>query len=129
MYSLCTVIRFPNNVTICTGEEARFSCFVEFTSGTPTGVTWTVNGESITSLDNRFMLFDNSTDGSSLPAIVNNTLFITNVSSTGLESGSRFLCDQNGTRSDPASLIIISELCYQHSTFDNSVVLSTFCTR
>lgn len=119
---LWTVIEFPSDVTACLGEEARFTCLVIFTSETPSGANWIQNSETgetnVRSLP-AHMLFDNSSSNSSLPAIVNNTLLITNVSAPGINSGDRYLCEQDGERSDSATLTIVGELCcHMHPHFN-----------
>lgn len=99
---VCAVIDFPTDVTTCRGREVRFSCFVQFTSGTPSGAMWLQNGYTDASTLPRHTLFDNSSSNSSLPAIVNNTLVITNVTSE-----STYSCEQDGMESDSASLTIL----------------------
>ena len=96
------VIDFPNDVTTCRGGEARFSCFVQFTSGTPSAARWIINGYTNASTFPHHILFDNSSSSDSLPAIVNNTLVITNVT-----FGATYSCEQNGTESDGASLTVM----------------------
>ena len=108
--SLCTVIDSPSDVTACFRREARFSCFVQFTSGTPSGASWFQDsGTNASTLPNH-VLFDNSSSSSILPAIVNNTLLITNIS-FDVESGRTYFCQQGNETSDTATLIIIGELC------------------
>ena len=108
---MCIVIDFPSDVTTCPEEEARFTCLVKFTSGTPSAANWIQNGETnVTSLP-AHILFDNSSSSASLPAIVNNTLLITNVSTLGGESRYMYSCVQDGERSDSATLTITCELC------------------
>lgn len=102
---ICVVSGFPNNVVACRGGEASFSCFVSFTSEVPSAASWIQNSGTNASLLPDHHLFDNSSSTSSLPAIVNNTLLITNVSS--VESGYTYTCKQGGMMSDPASLTII----------------------
>ena len=96
-------------MTTCRGSEARFSCFVLFTDATPSAARWMQNGETDASTLPAHMLFDNSSSNSSLPAIVNNTLLISNVSSPSIESGYTYTCEQDNTEmeSDGASLTII----------------------
>ena len=100
------VIDFPNDVTTCRGGEARFSCFVQFTNGTPSAARWIQNADTNASTLPYHMLIDNSSSNSSLPAIVNNTLLITNVSN--IEPGSNYRCEQDNIEmeSDSASLTI-----------------------
>ena len=98
----CAVIGFPTDVTTCRGREVKFSCFVQFTSGTPTGAMWLRNGDTDASTFSHHILFDNSSSSSSLPAIVNNTLVITNVTYE-----STYSCEQGGMESDSASLTIL----------------------
>ena len=96
-------------MTTCRGSEARFSCFVLFTNVTPSAASWIQNGEIDVSSLPAHVLFDNSSSNSSLPAIVNNTLLITNVSSPSVESGYTYTCEQDNIEmeSDGASLIIM----------------------
>lgn len=105
-FILCVVISFPSDVTTCQGGEARFSCFVQFSSGTPSAANWFQNGGTNVSLLPAHMLFDNSSSSSPLPVIVNNTLLITNVSAAGVETGYTYSCEQGGEMSDQASLTI-----------------------
>ena len=56
------------------------------------------------------MLFDNSSSSSSLPAIVNNTLLITNIS-LAVGYGHTYFCQQGDVMSDMASLTTFGELC------------------
>ena len=99
---LCVVIGFPNDVTTCRGGEARFSCFVQFTSGTPSPARWIQNRYADASTLPHHKLFDNSSSNDSLPAIVNNTLVITNVTSEAT-----YTCEQNSTESDGALLTVM----------------------
>lgn len=102
----CVVIEFPSDVITCSGREARFFCFVKFTSGTPSGASWIQNsGTNVSTLPGH-VVFDNSSSSSSLPAIVNNTLLITNVSFASTEYGYTYSCQQGDMMSDPASLTI-----------------------
>ena len=57
------------------------------------------------------MLFDNSSS-STVPAIVNNTLLVTNIS-FDVGSTSTYYCQQGNEMSDTATLTIVGELCYQ----------------
>ena len=102
---MCVVIAFPSDVTACRGRSATFSCYVQFTNGTPSAATWLQNGQTDVSGLNAHVLFDNSSDSFS-PTVINNTLLITNVSS--VESGSTYSCHQGNieSESDPASLTI-----------------------
>ena len=91
----------------CSGGKASFSCFIRITSGVPSAARWIQNsGTDVSSLPDH-VLFDNTSSSSPLPAIVNNTLLITNVSSPSVESGYTYFCEQGGMMSNPASLTIV----------------------
>ena len=104
----CVVVGFSSDVTACPGGEAIFSCFVQFTSGTPSGASWIRDSLTNASSLPHHMLFDNSSSSNTLPAIVNNTLLITNVSS-GDGTQYTYVCQQGDVMSDSATLTISGE--------------------
>ena len=119
VYILCTVDP-PSDVTACFGGQATFSCYVRFASETPSAASWFQgSGTNASSLPNH-MLFDNSSSSSTAPAIVNNTLLITNIS-FDVESGRTYYCQQGSEMSDTATLTIVGELCYQIQHINNCV--------
>ena len=111
LHSLHVVINSPSDVTACFGGIAKFSCFVQFTDGIPSGASWIVNTEINVSSLSYHKLIDNSSNSGSLtlPVIINNTLVVTNVSSS---EGSRitYFCQQGDMMSDSATLTVVGKL-------------------
>lgn len=96
-------------MTACFGGRATLSCFVQFDSGMPSGANWFQgSGTNASSLPNH-MLLDNSSS-STAPAIVNNTLLITNIS-FDVGSERTYFCQQGSEMSDTATLTTIGKLC------------------
>ena len=112
MYST-VIIQSPQNVSVCEGETATFSCLVMWPDGlTPGGATWFTNNGNNDASTEPGHIITNDYDGRLAPTNITNILIVTNVSSSN--NGSDYLCVIGlNERSAAVYLTVFGELYYQ----------------
>ena len=107
-------IQSPQNVSMCEGGTATFTCVVMWSDGlTPSPATWaTNNGLNDVSGDPGHVI-TNDYDGRPAPTIVTTILTVTNVNSSN--NGSDYVCGQGvSVRSATVFLTVLGELLWHY---------------
>ncbi|XP_065910565.1 uncharacterized protein [Dysidea avara] len=103
------ILLSPQNVSVCEGETANFSCLVMWPDGlTPGGATWFTNNGNNDASTEPGLIITNDYDGRLAPTNITNILIVTNVSSSN--NGSDYVCVQGLNERSAAVYLTVFDL-------------------